>query len=157
MTTRRASTMRRRWQLVAAAIAVALSTLLLPAPARAANPCIATAGTPSAVVKNGNDYVRFYGKGECVRLVENMRVTIYGEYRRGTSGTWYALGGSGSGVCAFTASCPTDPSKYLYIDRAEPSGCYYFRSNVRLDVMYKGTTVWNNGVDYDYSNARYIC
>ena len=144
--------------LVLLTLALLTMSVVVAAPAEAANPCIATAARPAPVTKSGVDYVRFYAQGECVYTAEYIRVVFKGQYRQGTSGSWNTLGDLVYRTCGPNVThCPTTPSNYWYADRRDPAGCYYFRSWARIDVMYKGIPVWYNAVDYDTSDARYIC
>jgi hypothetical protein len=134
-------------------IVVTLAAVLVGAPpAKAANPCIVTARTPLAHVHSGTAYVHFSALGECVYPVEKIRINIRGDKKKSLSDSWGSYTSTHSKVCG---NLPTSCSVVLH--RVQPSGCYYYRTWARIDIMYKGTTAYVGGVDYDTSNGAHLC
>jgi hypothetical protein len=121
-------------------------------PAKAANPCVVWARTPLAHVHSGTDYVHFSALGECVYPVEKLRINIRGDKKQSLSDPWGTFTSTHDKVCG---NLPTQCSVVLH--RIQPSGCYYYRTWARIDVMYKGTTAYVNGVDYDTSDGARLC
>lgn len=142
---------RRSWFLslsVCFSMVLTAVALASPHPAHADTPCAAIANRPAAPALD----VTFSGHGLCVRDVESLRVHVNGFYRpiNGTAVTelvsktteCFEFGG---------VRCPTQGEATA--THSLVKGCYYYWTNVVIDVMYKGSLVYIDHVDSQNSTT----
>ncbi len=151
---------RRSWSLsLSVCFGMALSAVVLagPHPVRADTPCAAIANKPTAPALE----VTFSGHALCTGEVESLRVHVNGFYRPVNASQVTELVTATTECFEFGGvRCPVRGEATA--THTLPRGCFYYWTNVVIDVMYKGSLVYIDHVDSQNSTSpgdpgAYLC